>query len=263
MIKSLIVGGGISDYNVDKIGCILALDIRNVETFIGFGLSCLLVTYLALNSSLEYIVDNHVYIMSLAPVEKLSALRQLFESRLGDLTFKGFNKRYNKKLLYGAYNLTLKTKELFGVHNCPDMKLVDALLLSINIPSDIYISMYKENIYMDISYINSIPLSILPLKCQKKSMVVYLNTDTYPIEKDIKKIIQLAPRLDVEKSELKLVNWNRVVPIPYKMWTDTGTDTETDTGTESKRLLPSLISSRIVSSYYWTCEYILDKFKAP
>lgn len=242
MGKTLIVGGGIDDYNFPKIGASLALDIDLFTTFVGFGLSCILVTFLALRTPAEFIIEKHLSMKNLAPLQRIASIGEMFKTRLGDLTFRSFRKRYGISLIFGTYNLTKKSKVVLSKETTPDMMIVDALVLSITVPSELYVSKYKDDVYLNISYINTIPISILPPKVLQRAVLLYLDSTIPPSKID--KAVKIASILEAERKELETPSGLKLIPIPYELFRYD----------DSKKSIED-----VVKSYCWANKFLSNK----
>lgn len=219
-MTTLIVSGGINNNIYPKIGAIMALpDV--FDTFVGFGLSCVLIVYLAIKTPFDVVIEKFLYLDSLRRKglgEFQKGIVEILKYRIGDITFEDFYDKYGKHLVIGAYNLTRKNKCLFGLNETSNMSVLQAVTLATSIPDNLNVISYEGEIYVDISLVNSIPLSILPTPLKTDSLIIYSNTGGFI--HDLKQFLKILGIIDTEKNELKSTNWNRIISLSDTMVLD-------------------------------------------
>src|SRR3990167_3905149 len=212
-MNTLIISGGINNNVYPKIGATMALpDV--FDTFVGFGLSCVLIIYLALKTPFDIVIEKFLHLDNLRKKglnEFQEGIKEMIGYRLGDITFSDFYDKYKKRLVFGAYNLTRKNKCLFGLNDTSNMSVVEAVCLATSIPDNLNVTTFKGELYVDISLVNSIPLSIIPVVLKRNSLIIYSNTGG--IVQDLKQLLKILAIIDTEKSELKSANCNRIISL--------------------------------------------------
>lgn len=212
-MDTLIIGGGLSPNIYPQIGAILALP-NTFKDYIGFGKSSILALYLAINFSLGDIIELFVFIEKISSGDLgvfIREIKQLIEFRLGNMTFEEFSKEYRIGLHFGTYNLSRKCEMMLNVESVPDMKISNAIELCITVPGKSSTLTYHNDIFVDVSFVNSIPLSIISSKLQSKSIIIYFDSSNLTDKtRDLLKILSI---IDSERKEIRIFHPSRIIRV--------------------------------------------------
>lgn len=77
-----------------------------------------------------------------------------------DITFKSFYDLTNKSIFIAATNLSLCKYKVFSYNDDPDMKILDALRMSISIPYILTPIIYQDSCYVDGGLLLSLPINV-------------------------------------------------------------------------------------------------------
>ena len=188
-----ISGGGTK--GVSCIGSLLYLEkhdlILNVSNILGTSVGAIIASLLTIYS-VEYI-SKHLSILFCIDLNQID-LRLLF-SRYGMLskkpliekieglllntfptspTFIELNRYSNKNLTITALNLNTQTIEYFSHKTHPDMRVIDAISMSINIPILFEIETYNNNLYIDAAVIDNMSWNFYSKVPKAKKIGIYM-----------------------------------------------------------------------------------------
>lgn len=86
----------------------------------------------------------------------------LFETKASrEITFRDLKDFYNKELFIVATKYSTKEPEYFSVHTHPDMKILEAVNMSCNIPLIFSQYVYNEEVYLDGGLCDNLPIQIV------------------------------------------------------------------------------------------------------
>ncbi len=213
-MSTLLIGGG-PLANVNLIGICLDHNMSSYTSFVGVGASCILALALSLGDDISKIISFYegfwkiglgtdlVYPGATGGSGSLInwyPIRKHIESRIGNPTFSELFSRCGTSLGIVAYNLSKTCFAYFSTQNSPQMKVLDAIHLSLNIPEYFYPTIFENDIYIDPSYVNSIPLEFLSQKVDlSTSCLFYLDRTSPRIgHKHVEKWARLAPVIENE-----------------------------------------------------------------
>jgi NTE family protein len=174
-MRLLLGCASIGDYNM--LGSILRLrefnDKRGI-TYIGASGTSILATLLAMNTDLnaifylyelleKYTIDFSWDRKNIKRIidgtisfDELS-LRKTLSIYINDATFNDVYGRYGNNLEVVCYNLNRGAIMTFNRNDNPDMKIIDAIILSISLPGKSAISKYRNEIYLDATVASRYP----------------------------------------------------------------------------------------------------------
>jgi predicted acylesterase/phospholipase RssA len=89
-------------------------------------------------------------------------IKLLVEKKCGDFnpTFQELYIKFNKKLNIIGTNIDKMSEECFNIENNPDMKIIDALEISCDLPYIFTHKKYNNNTYVDGGFINNYPINL-------------------------------------------------------------------------------------------------------
>jgi len=101
---------------------------------------------------------------ALCPIEHFGdRVRLLIREKLvgqDDVTFKDIYKKYGKKIHIIGANTRTKSGVCFDVDSEPDMKVIDAIEISCDLPFFFTKKVYKGDVYVDGGFINNYPINL-------------------------------------------------------------------------------------------------------
>lgn len=177
MITHLAISGGASS-GIHFVGSLKYLEetklINNIQCILGTSVGSIIAVLLSY-SSVEYIIQNIIYLQGDLNINEVDL--NLFICKYGllskqktiksieNILLKSFEKNptmndlfeYSKKeVIITSYNLNKEKIEYFSYKTHPNMYVVDAIALSINIPFVFEKEIFQDNIYIDAGLINNL-----------------------------------------------------------------------------------------------------------
>lgn len=146
-MRTLVLGpGGVKGYLI--LGALSVLDLSEFNTFVGVSvgsiIACLLCCGFTVQEIFEYSLTIDNFFNFDGNIKKLGItsnrnikqhLESFIKQRLGMIpTFEWIYKKYNKKLVVVSLNISKDETVYFSHTGHPNLKVLDAVLLSINIP---------------------------------------------------------------------------------------------------------------------------------
>jgi len=190
---STLVLAGTAGKGIYILGALFRIDPKGIDTYIGvssgsmicFLLSCGFRPYEIYQKLLKY--DNPFFANIVPSVRHgilntnslFQILQELFCKINIDLqvfTFEDHLTLTQKHLLITAYNISMNREEVFSAETSPEMKIIDAIRLSIGIPVLFGISEYNEDTYIDGALWNNIPINY----SKTKSLAIVINKKVIP-----------------------------------------------------------------------------------
>lgn len=150
-----------------------------------------------------------------------------------DITFKELYERTNKNLVITGTNLNIRKTEYFSHKNTPDMKVADALRISISLPIYFTPCRYNGSLYVDGGYLNNYPIwyfdeefieghehKVLGLKLlsEHEEPTDDIDSRHLPVDSLKKYLLSLLNTAfaHIERSYIKPGYWERTIPIKTK-----------------------------------------------
>ena len=210
-IDTLILSGGAMN-GINLIGFLNELsnnyNIKKIKKYI--GVSCGSIISLLLNCDLD--LEKFAYILIKTDILKLFDIdisllyndyglsnfkkgMKFYEKIIEyfgvskDITFLDLYKKTEKHLIIPSLNLTKQKMIYFDYKNYPDLKILKAIHMSINIPLLFTKNIYNNDFYIDGAFGNTIPIDIIPRYDEKYDKVRYKSkTDLlYDLKNEIMK----------------------------------------------------------------------------
>jgi predicted acylesterase/phospholipase RssA len=178
--KSLCLsGGGVAGFS--HIGMLQKLHeknmLRDVETVVGTSIGAVIGTLLCIGMTPEKMYDLllplDMKLLKFKDLNRFSATfgmdsAEYFIAHIVDmfinqnvsplLTFADLSTLYRKRLVITGANVTLHTTDYFSVKTSPDMKILDAIRISISIPFMFSVVRYQSHVYVDGGLTDNYPL---------------------------------------------------------------------------------------------------------
>lgn len=135
---------------------------------------------------------------------------------LSTITFSEHYKTYNKIYTISSYNLTKKHQELFNVNTAPNMKIIDAIRLSISIPILFTTPKYNGDEYVDDVILSGAWFKISDKRCivLKTFEDIYTTNEEFYTPIKIMRLIlaTLTKNLDQTNTLMCVINSYKVDP---------------------------------------------------
>ena len=184
MIKNLVLScGGVS--GITYIGCLKILYqnnlLENIQNILGCSVGSIFALCICLDYSYDdlYKIFTNIDINILTDIDYdgitgfinkygfqsgekiLNIIKILLNAKTSnkDITFKQLHNKYNKNLIVAVTCLNTSNVEYFNYENNPDMKVVDAIHMSISIPFIFTPVSFNNKLYVDGGVLNGYPIN--------------------------------------------------------------------------------------------------------
>ena len=155
---------------------------------------------------------NIMNLITIYGIDKGISLKKFLYTMVKDITFKELYEKNKKILIITGLNLTKKETEYFSVDNTPNMKILDALLISTSLPFLFGCKYYNNDCYTDGAIGDDTPYKELK-KYTKDITIITITGEKNERPTKIKSLV------DFLKAILEFTYGNTPIEIPknYKM----------------------------------------------
>jgi predicted acylesterase/phospholipase RssA len=159
--KGIVLSGG-AIYGLLHLGAVEKVDKDHLDYFSGSSVGSLICALLACKIPINEIIDkakakrildkNNINIFNIFEhlgIDDSSTIRNWLKDVIGDITFQEIFHTYGTTLFVSVFNVDLLQVEYFSRFSVPDLKVIDAVVMSCSIPLLMTCKIYNNFHYID------------------------------------------------------------------------------------------------------------------